>query len=485
MGEEIKYSRFVKTDYQQYQKRLQQETDILAEWFSNNALSKKGLVAGYELEAWLIDSNASPCPRNEAFLQRANNPYLFPELAKFNIELNVEPQSINSSLLSDFEKQLQQLWQQCKQTSKDIGCNMLGIGILPTLTNNDLSLDNISSLDRYRALNEQVLRHRQGKTIGLNINGNEHLEVERKDVMLEAAATSLQIHLQTPQDESVRYYNASMIVSAPLVAVGANAPFMFNKDLWYETRIPVFEQSVDIGGIGGAASGPMHRVTFGSHYARESLLECFNENLEHYPVLLPVTYDTEPEKLNYLRLHNGTIWRWNRPLIGFDDDGTPHLRIEHRTMSSAPSMVDNIANIAFYYGLVHYYATCIDPPEARLTFAETKDNFYRSAQLGLNHRVIWPDGNRYTIKELVLDSLLEEAQTGLDKLGISAADSQRYLGIIESRIESEQTGTQWQRKFAELNGRDMQRLTRCYYQHQQNNIPVHEWDFDCSGPHIA
>ena len=167
MGEEITYSRFVKTDYHQYEKRLRQETDILAEWFSNHSLSNKDLVAGYELEAWLIDNNASPCPRNEAFLQHADNPYIFPELAKFNIELNVQPQSFNSSLLSDFEKQLQQLWQQCKQTSNDIGCNMLGIGILPTLTNNDLSLDNISSLDRYRALNEQVLRLRQGRTIGL------------------------------------------------------------------------------------------------------------------------------------------------------------------------------------------------------------------------------------------------------------------------------------------------------------------------------
>ena len=264
---------------------------------------------------------------------------------------------------------------------------MLGIGILPTLTDNDLSLDNISSLDRYRALNEQVLRHRQGKTIRLHINGGEHLEVEHKDVMLEAAATSLQIHLQTPQNLAVRYYNASVILSAPLVAVGANAPFMFNRDLWYETRIPVFEQSVDIGGIGGAASGPIHRVTFGSQYARESLFECFNENLEHYPVLLPVSYDSEPEKLNYLRLHNGTIWRWNRPLIGFDADGTPHLRIEHRTMSSAPSIIDNIANIALYYGLVEYYATCIDPPESSLAFTDAKDNFYRAAKTGLGHRL--------------------------------------------------------------------------------------------------
>ncbi|MGB5676411.1 MAG: glutamate--cysteine ligase, partial [Gammaproteobacteria bacterium] len=213
-------------------------------------------------------------------------------------------------------------------------------------------------------------------------------------------------------------------------------------------------------------------------YARDSLFECFSENLEHYPVLLPVSYDSEPETLNYLRLHNGTIWRWNRPLIGFDDDGTPHLRIEHRTMSSAASMVDNIANIAFYYGLVEYYATCTTPPESALTFAETRDNFYRSAQIGLNHRLLWSDGNRYTIQDLVLSRLLSEAETGLSRLGISDTDRSYYLGIIESRIESGQTGSQWQRKFVELNGRDMRQLTKSYYHNQQYNKPVHEWDFE-------
>lgn len=478
MGEEITYSRFNKTDYLQYQKRLQQETAILADWFDSHSLSDRELVAGYELEAWLIGGNASPCPQNEAFLERANSPYIFPELAKFNVELNVEPQSFNSKLLSNFEQQLQQLWGQCQQTSGELGCNILGIGILPTLTDSDLSLENISALDRYRALNEQVLTQRKGKTIKLNVSGKDHLEVEHKDVMLEAASTSLQIHLQIPQDKALRYYNASMILSAPLVAAGANAPYLFNRDLWYETRIPVFEQSVDLGGIGGAASGPIHRVTFGSDYARESLLECFNENLEHYPVLLPVSYDSEPEQLNYLRLHNGTIWRWNRPLIGFDDDGTPHLRIEHRTMSSAPSIVDNIANIAFYYGLVQYYATCIDPPEAALSFADTKDNFYRSAQIGLGHRAAWIDGGRHSIRDLILDRLLAEAETGLARLGVCDKDGKYYLGIIESRIKSEQTGTQWQRRFAELHDHDMQLLTRSYYRNQQHNKPVHEWDFE-------
>ena len=480
MGEEITYSRFVKADYQQFEKHLKQETEILGELFDSHALSSGALAAGYELEAWLIDDKASPCPHNDTFLEKANDPLISPELAKFNIELNVVPQGFNATLLSSFEQQLKQLWDKCQHTADEIGCHMMGVGILPTLKDSDLSLENISSMNRYRALNEQVLRQRKGKGIQLNINGAEHLEVEHHDVMLEAASTSLQIHLQVPQDQAVRYYNASIILSAPLVAVGANAPFMFNKDLWYETRIPVFEQSVAVGGIGGAASGPVHRVGFGGNYARESLFECFVENVDHFPILLPVSYDAEPEQLHYLRLHNGTIWRWNRPLIGFDEDGTPHLRIEQRVTSSAPSIVDNIANIAFYYGLVQFYASCAEPPEELLDFADAKDNFYRTAQLGLNHRLLWIDGNRYTVKQLVLDELLEQSAAGLHQLGVSANESDRYLGIIESRISSEQTGTQWQRKFTELHGRDMQLLTFNYYRNQQKNKPVHEWDFETS-----
>jgi hypothetical protein len=56
-------------------------------------------------------------------------------------------------------------------------------------------------------------------------------------------------------------------------------------------------------------------------YARESILECFEANRTRYPVLLPAVMDEPPESLAHLRLHNGTIWRWNRPLIGFDEQG--------------------------------------------------------------------------------------------------------------------------------------------------------------------
>ncbi len=478
MGEEIQYSRFNKSDYQQFTSHLKEETNLVKSWFENNAFSNSHLVAGYELETWLIDQSGKPAAINEDFLKQANNPLLSPELAKFNVELNVDPEKLSNKVLSSFEAELDKLWQQCAATARSLDSQILGIGILPTLQDSDLTLINISLLDRYKALNEQVLRQRNGLEIELNINGEEHLQVSHKDVMLEAAATSLQVHIQVPQDVAARYYNASVLLSAPMVAVSANSPCLFGRRLWQETRIPVFEQAVPTGGYGGASSGPVHRVSFGSDYVRDSLFECFQENWEHFPILLPVHYQTALKEVQYLRLHNGTIWRWNRPLIGFDDDKTPHLRIEHRVCAAAPTTIDNIANIAFYYGLVHYYATIEKPPEYVIPFADAKDNFYRSAQIGLKHKTRWLSKKTETLQKIILDKLLIEAETGLYKLGIDQHDCKRYLSIIEQRVAQNRTGSQWQINFLNTHQDNRTQLTLNYLKNQQTGIPVHEWDFE-------
>jgi hypothetical protein len=181
--------------------------------------------------------------------------------------------------------------------------------------------------------------------------GREHLKLDHHDVMLESATTSFQIHIQLPLDIAHHFYNASIIASASMVALCANAPFLFGKDLWDESRIPLFEQSIETGGYDGAAHGPIKRVSFGTDYARHSIIECFIENLDHFPVLLPVDSDSPNEAFEHLRLHNGTIWRWNRPLVGFDEDGTPHIRVEHRAPAAGPTTIDSMANAAFYYGV--------------------------------------------------------------------------------------------------------------------------------------
>lgn len=478
MGEEIQYSHFNKSDYQQFFSRLKEETELLKSWFDSRSFSSSSLMAGYELEAWLIDKSANPAAINDAFLAQANNPLLTPELAKFNIELNVEPEKLSNKILSIFEHELDTLWQQCAVTAASLDSDILGIGILPTLQDSDLTIKNLSLLDRYKALNEQVLRQRNGVDIELNINGQDHLQLSHKDVMLEAASTSLQIHIQVPQDTAARYYNASVLLSAPMVAVSANSPCLFGQRLWQETRIPVFEQAVPTGGYGGAASGPVHRVSFGSDYVRKSLYECFQENLEHFPILLPVHYQTRLDEVRHLRLHNGTIWRWNRPLIGFDQDQTPHLRIEHRVCASAPTTIDNIANIAFYYGLVHYYATAEEPPEDVMPFTDAKDNFYRAAQLGLKHKTSWLSKKTDTLQNIILEKLLIQAETGLYKLGIDQADSQRYLSVIEQRVTNNKTGSQWQLDFLNAHQDNRTQLTLNYLRNQKTGKPVHEWDLE-------
>lgn len=478
MGEEIQYSHFNKSDYQQFTSHLKEETELLKSWFDNQQFSSSPLMAGYELEAWLINKTGSPVAINDAFLELADNPLLSPELAKFNIELNVDPERLSNKVLSIFEQELNTLWQQCSSTAQALDSKIIGIGILPTLQDSDLTLENLSLLDRYRALNEQVLRQRNGVEIELNINGQDHLQLSHKDVMLEAASTSLQIHIQVPENMATRYYNASVLLSAPMVAVSANSPCLFGQRLWQETRIPVFEQAVPTGGYGGASSGPVHRVSFGSDYVRNSLFECFQENLDHFPVLLPVHYQTTLDQVRHLRLHNGTIWRWNRPLIGFDEDKTPHLRIEHRVCASAPTTIDNVANIAFYYGLVNYYATMEEPPEYIMPFADVKNNFYRAAQLGLKHKTRWLGEHTETLQKIILETLLLQAETGLYQLGIDQADSRRYLHIIEQRVESNKTGSQWQLDFLNAHQDNRTQLTLNYLRNQCSGQPVHEWDLE-------
>jgi len=477
MGQEISTHHFTEQDFESFRQRLAEETERLRSWFEKQQLSSQGPVAGYEMEAWLIDRNAQPKPANKRFLQTANSPLLTTELAQFNVEINSQPQALRGALLTLFEEEFSQHWQYCQQVAEQIDCRLLSIGILPSLQARHLTMKNISDQQRYRALNEQVLKQRKGRPFELAISGHETLKSTHEDVMLEAAATSLQIHLQAPFDQAVRYYNAAIFISAPMVAISANAPYLFGKDLWAETRIPLFEQSVDVGGFSGAANGPVRRVSFGTGYARDSLLECFHENEQHFPVLLPMLFDDEPEKLRHLALHNGTIWRWNRPLIGFDTDGTPHLRIEHRVMPSGPSVVDNIANIAFFYGLVHYYASCATAPESLVEFAQARDNFYSAARYGLSSKITWIDCDRCNIQQLILNLLLEQAEAGLQALHIDRRDIDYYLGIIQHRAEHQQTGSEWQRQFVQKNNASMQQLTQTYYQNQQTGEPVHCWDF--------
>lgn len=474
MGEEIRASSFNDADFDRFKKSLKKETELLETWFKENKFSSFSGRAGFEIESWLVDEQLSPASINDVFLKNLDSPLASPELASFNVELNSTPCDLSGDALTRMQNELDENWKKCKETAAELNSDIVMIGILPTLDNDVLNLANMSKMKRYRALNREVLHLRKGKPLVFDINGVEHLRVTHRDVMMEAAATSFQIHLQVNQDNAVRLFNASIAITGPLLALSTNSPYLFGKDLWDETRIPVFEQAVAVGGYDGAAFGPIRRVTFGDCYIRESLFECFKENLEHYPILLPVELDND-ETLAHLRLHNGTIWRWNRPLIGFDETGKPHLRIEQRVVPAGPTTVDAIANAAFYYGAVTALAELDEPIENQIPHSFARDNFYAAARFGLRSSQRWVDEEDINARDLILEKLLPLARQGLTSLGISMEDSDKYLGIIHDRVKSGRNGSTWQRSFIQKYGRNMHALTRAYITNQNSGEPVHRW----------
>lgn len=473
MGREISTDHFSARDFERFAERLREETERLAGWFAADRFAATGPVAGFELETWLVDGAGRPAPRNAELLAVLKGAPVVPELSRFNIELNVTPRPLRGDALSALHGELVATLARCEAAGAPLGLRLATIGILPTVREEDLVLANMSDSARYRALNEQVLRMRHGHPMELDIRGRDHLRTTHHDVMLEAATTSFQIHLQVPPAEARRLFNAALIASGPMVAASANSPFLFGRDLWDETRVPLFEQSVNTQ-VAGRRDRP-NRVTFGTAYLQEGLMELFQENLARFPVLLPALLDEPADTLPHLRLHNGTIWRWNRPLVGFDADGRPHLRIEHRVVPAGPSAADALANAALFYGLAAHLARRPVPPETRLPFAAARQNFYRAARHGLAARLRWLDGTERPAGELLAEVICPAAREGLADLGVAAADAQRYLGIVSGRIAAACNGAAWQRAWCARHGMDMQALTRAYLARQHQDRPVHQW----------
>jgi hypothetical protein len=475
MGQEIERTRFSEHDFQRFAGRLADETAALRSFARSGGFPDCRYVAGFELEAWLLDHSGLPNPVNDAYLRALNNPLVVPELSRFNVELNALPLEVGAGVLAAMEESLLATWDSCQQVAHGMDTVLAMIGILPTIRNEDLCLANMSAMKRFDVLNAQVLQQRDGAPIQIDIEGKDHLRLNRPDVMLEAATTSFQLHLQVPFDLAGRYYNASLINCAPLLAVAVNSPLLFGRRLWRETRVPLFEQSVELGGYTGLAEPTLRRVTFGRGYVASSLLELFEENLEHYPVLLPMPLEEAPSRYPHLRLHNGAIWRWVRPLIGFDAAGQVHVRLEQRVLPSGPTVLDMIANAALNFGLVNALARPPHAAETDLPFGVARANFYAAARHGLQAELTWLDGRRYPAGEFVLKTALPLAQQGLHDFGLPDAEIQHYLGVIEARVRSGQTGADWQLRRLERVGGDAHRMMADYLDNQRAGAPVHEW----------
>jgi len=475
MGQEIHRTGFTQEDFRIYQDRLVQETDHLEAAIRHGRFCDRRYRAGFELEAWLLDHGGYPSPVNEPFLKRLDNPWVVQELSRFNVELNGPPIDIGPGFLHALEADLLSTWERCQTVAHGMDAVLAMVGILPNLRDSDLNLENMSSMKRYVALNREVQRLRGGEPIHIHIEGEEVLDILRPDVMLEAATTSFQVHLQVPHDVAGRHYNAALISCAPLSAASGNSPLLFGRRLWQETRIPLFEQSVELGGYAGLADQRVRRVGFGLGYVANGLMDLFRENVAHYPILLPMPQDDPVEGYAHLRLHNGTIWRWVRPLIGCDDVAGGHVRLEQRVLPSGPTVLDMVANAAFHFGLCHGLATLKTPAESLLDFAGAKSNFYAAARHGLQAELIWLDGRRHGAADLILNTCLPLAQEGLAAFGLAEDEASHYLAIVAERVRSGQTGARWQRRNLDREQGDLSRMMANYLENQRTGLPVHEW----------
>ncbi len=473
MGDEIARRHFAADDFSRFRRLLKQETEHLKILFESGGFSQRGDILGFELEAWIIDNEGHPSGINRKLLNSINNPLVVPELSEFNLELNGSPSSVSGHVFTRLHDELLSTWSVCQENARSLDAHLIQIGTLPTIRQDLLNSHHMTEMVRYQALNDRLMALRDGTELKVVIDGTDDgLNIKHDDVMLEAAATSFQIHLQSKPHRAIRDFNASVVASAPLVALGANSPFLFEKELWAETRIPLFEQAIDIG------SRHPKRVQFGTDYVNESLMELFESNLNEHAMLLPYVQAEPLHKYAHLRFQNGTIWRWNRPLVGFDYDGMPHLRIEHRAIPSGPTLADCVANCAAYIGFVRALVDRGRPIEEIISFEVAKSNFYCAAKQGLNATIGWIDGKQIPVTTLIENELLPAARDSLARAGIPEDEIDKYLDIVEDRVRSGQNGAAWQSHWVKKHGPDFARLTLEYVARQETNEPVHNWSIE-------
>ncbi|MFA9444394.1 glutamate--cysteine ligase [Egicoccus sp. AB-alg6-2] len=488
MGRDIDEVRFTREDRQRYREKVKRDVEVLRRMLEVGAFETERKLMGVEVEFYVVDTDGTPMMINAELLERLESEDFQTELAQFNIEFNLAPHKLVGTVFREIEEELETSFLHAHRRAQELDAHVVMIGIMPTLTDLDITIQNLSASPRYHLLNEQVLAAR-GEDLQVEIEGPEKLMTRVSSITMEAAATSVQLHLQVSPEGFPTAWNAAQAAAAAQVAVGANSPFLLGKELWRETRIALFEQSIDTRTEELAAQGVRPRVWFGEKWIG-SLLELFDENVRYFPSLLPLLDDEEPEAvleaggiphLPELVLHNGTVYRWNRPVYAVAR-GKPHLRVENRVLPAGPSVVDTVANAAFYYGLVRALAELDPPIERQLSFAAACDNFFAAAKHGIESELFWPGVGTVPASELVLRTLLPLAHQGLDRWQVDRRDRDHYLGIIEQRCLRRVTGAGWQvRTVRRLLDEGLSRpdaiieMTRRYMAGMRSNEPVHTW----------
>jgi CBS domain-containing protein/gamma-glutamylcysteine synthetase len=445
---------------------------------------------GAEQEVFLIDSSWLPAPAALEVLDRlAGDDHFSTELGLFQLEANCDPQRFGGDGISRLEKQLDELLEKARQAASSLDLQTILIGILPTLRKGDLGLDRMVPTPRYQALARAVSELRGG-VFEFSIKGLDELIVEHDSVMVEACNASFQVHLQVAPADFARLYNLAQVLAGPVMALSCNSPLLFGRRLWAETRIALFRQAVDTRSSMHHPRESEARVNFGTRWVKESIVEIYQEDITRFRTLIGTDLDEDPQavldrggvpELSALRLHNGTIYRWNRPCFGVID-GVPHLRIENRVMPSGPSVIDEVANGAFWFGLMAEMGAREEDVTGRIDFDQAGANFYTAAREGVGAHFTWLDGEDISATRLILDRLLPVAEAGLARQGILEEDIRRYLGVIEKRVETARTGARWllsswnALKDKGTPGERANALVGATIQRQRTGRPVSEWE---------
>jgi CBS domain-containing protein/gamma-glutamyl:cysteine ligase YbdK (ATP-grasp superfamily) len=455
---------------------------------------KQGLIEsgitriGAEQEMFLVDKNFSPACKSVEILKDIKDPRFTFEIAKFNLEANLTPCELKSNCLRKLENEINETLHIARTAAGNHGVQIVLAGILPTIRQLDLTLENMVPIDRYFELND-TLKSLRGSDFRLNIRGMDELSVTHDSFMLEALNTSFQVHMQVSSDDFVHKYNIAQAITAPVMAVAVNSGLIHHNRLWHESRIAVFQNSVDTRSDTLQQRGMLPRVYFGKEWVK-SICDIFKEDISRFPVVLTADFDEDPvgmlergitPKLKALMLHNGTVYRWNRPCYGVVDN-VPHLRIENRVLPSGPSVIDEVANTAFFVGLMVGMSNKYDDITQVLGFSDVANNFLNSTRVGLEAKFHWADHKSVTASELILDELLPIARDGLIQEGIDLNDIDRYLGVIEERTKSMQTGAKWAIKSITemdeniLPDEKVRSITAEMITNQKGDEPVHNWD---------
>lgn len=490
MGEEVDAQEFSRADRTRHREKVRRCLDVFARMLREARFDTDDPMTGLEVELNLVDDRGDPALRNAEALEAIADPDFQTELGQFNIEINVPPARLREGGLTTFEDSLRRSLNDAEASSAEVGAHLVMIGILPTLAEGHMGQHSISANPRYRLLSEQILSAR-GEDLTIEVTGHgtppEHLHTTSDSIVPEAACTSTQLHVQTSPDQFAAYWNASQVIASVQLAVGANSPYLMGHQLWRETRIPLFEQATDTRSEELKAQGVRPRVWFGERWIT-SVFDLFEENVRYFPALLPVTDDEDPlavleaggtPTLAELRLHNGTIYRWNRPVYDVAG-GVPHLRVENRVLAAGPTVADTMANAALYFGLVRAMAESERPLWSQMSFSAAEENFHVAAQHGIDAQVYWPGVGQVPATELVLRRLLPLAHEGLAAWGVERDVADRLLGIIEQRCLLGTNGAEWfVRRMTARGDQDRFDALRStlldYREAMHSNAPVHTW----------